>query len=141
MTLKRIYGLDILRSLAILSVLIPHSSRLLPESIDKKIQLYSLDGVSLFFVLSGFLIGLILLKKVDTTNFNFYELRNFWLRRWFRTLPAFYVTMVILFTCYYFNDSLPNTRTIIQFLTFSQSLFKDTTTFYREAWNTINMSG
>ena len=84
MTGKRIYGLDILRSIAILSVLGTHSGWLLPDFINKYIQRFSLDGVSLFFVLSGFLIGHILLKKLNETDFNLHQLFNFWLRRWFR---------------------------------------------------------
>ncbi|MEO6731347.1 MAG: acyltransferase [Ferruginibacter sp.] len=132
---KRTYGLDILRSVAILSVLGTHSGWLLPDFINIYIQRYFLDGVSLFFVLSGFLIGLILLKKINETDFGLSQLVNFWARRWFRTLPAFFSTILILLVFGYFNQSLPTIKTLIKCITFSQSLFKDTGALYSEGWS------
>ncbi len=50
-------------------------------------------GVELFFVLSGFLIGGILIKIFDNTEFTFAEVRRFWVRRWFRTLPNYWLIL------------------------------------------------
>ena len=54
---NRILGLDILRAIAILCVVIIRSSNFMPESFIRIIQYIAFDGVSIFFVLSGFLIG------------------------------------------------------------------------------------
>ncbi len=97
MTGKRIYGLDILRVIAISTVVIAHSAIMLPEHIGKYFYEHMIDGVSIFFVLSGFLIGKILLKYINETRFNFLNLLDFWIRRWFRTLPAFFVVYLPAF--------------------------------------------
>ena len=52
-------------------------------------------GVELFFVLSGFLIGGILIKIFDNTEFTFADVRRFWIRRWFRTLPNYWLILSI----------------------------------------------
>ncbi len=92
---NRIYGLDILRALAILFVVISHGGELLPERIAYSQTYFLFDGVSIFFVLSGFLIGGILIKVLqkDSTP---KALMNFWLRRWLRTLPAYFFTLFLL---------------------------------------------
>ncbi len=51
-------------------------------------------GMDLFFILSGFLIGSILLRSVETAGF--INVRRFWLRRAFRTFPAYYVVLTAL---------------------------------------------
>jgi len=49
-------------------------------------------GVELFFVLSGFLIGNILVRAfMDSDKFSIADMRQFWIRRWFRTLPAYWL--------------------------------------------------
>ena len=52
---KRIYGLDILRAMAILFVVVGHGKYLLPEKLRYIHRIVVFDGVSIFFVLSGFL--------------------------------------------------------------------------------------
>jgi peptidoglycan/LPS O-acetylase OafA/YrhL len=60
----RNFGLDLVRAVAILLVLTSHGRFLLPE-FPGKILLANggFFGVELFFVLSGFLIGTILIKE------------------------------------------------------------------------------
>jgi peptidoglycan/LPS O-acetylase OafA/YrhL len=55
-------------------------------------------GMDLFFVLSGFLIGSILLHSIETSGTT--QLRRFYLRRVFRTFPSYYVVLtgLVLFT-------------------------------------------
>ncbi len=52
-------------------------------------------GVELFFVLSGFLIGKIILKEV-LADASWPSLRRFYLRRWFRTLPPYFLVVLFL---------------------------------------------
>ena len=51
-------------------------------------------GMNLFFVLSGFLIGSILLRSLETTGL--VHVGRFWLRRAFRILPLYYVVLALL---------------------------------------------
>jgi peptidoglycan/LPS O-acetylase OafA/YrhL len=95
----RIYGLDLLRATAILMVLVTHSSNLLRPWFPwlSSTALFGYLGVELFFVLSGFLIGRILIRIFDThERVTFSTLFHFWVRRWFRTLPNYYLVLTIL---------------------------------------------
>ena len=59
-------------------------------------------GVNLFFVLSGFLIVSKLLSQKDRPNF----FRNFFIRRFFRIVPLYYVFLVLfLIIRFFINDN------------------------------------
>ncbi|MBK9045677.1 MAG: acyltransferase [Bacteroidetes bacterium] len=92
---KRVFGLDVMRALAIIFVVTGHSMML--EKAETGFPWIRLiDGVELFFVLSGFLIGGMLIKIFEnTTDYNFQTIKNFWIRRWFRTLPAYYLVLLL----------------------------------------------
>lgn len=61
-----------------------------PPLLNQFIQMGT-RGVDLFFVLSGYLVGTIAFREFN--QFSNISLLNFWRRRWFRTLPAYYVTL------------------------------------------------
>jgi peptidoglycan/LPS O-acetylase OafA/YrhL len=91
---NRIYGLDIIRATAILAVVFDHSALILYHPYYKY---FRLDGVSIFLVLSGFLIGGILIKILEqNTRPDFYVLFDFWKRRWYRTLPNYFLILILL---------------------------------------------
>jgi peptidoglycan/LPS O-acetylase OafA/YrhL len=88
---RRITELDGLRGLAILLVLYYHyvqSSPLLPGFVAAAGRL-TWSGVDLFFVLSGFLIGGILLDARESPNY----FKAFYVRRAYRILPIYAVTL------------------------------------------------
>lgn len=88
MPAQRIFGLDCLRALAIVLVLFSH--------MFNGLELFGIVGVELFFVLSGFLIGGILVKSLDKQQgFNWRDLRQFLIRRFLRTLPNYYLFLLI----------------------------------------------
>ena len=88
--------LDICRSLAILLVLASHGRVLLPD-FEYKILLSNggFFGVELFFVLSGFLIGKILLQLVDENRTRRSDVLQFWKRRWYRTFPNYFLFLML----------------------------------------------
>src|SRR5215468_4953969 len=90
----RIPALDGLRGTAILLVLLRHSVAGTPtDSRFWSVVLHPLrltwSGVDLFFVLSGFLIGRILLDARPSPRY----FQTFYLRRAFRILPVYYIVL------------------------------------------------
>jgi len=95
---KRNVGLDYFRTLAIAFVLLSHSRHLFTYIDGVNWWLLSVGGylgVELFFVLSGFLIGRILIEKVLLVENKVDAFKNFLLRRWFRTLPLYYLILCV----------------------------------------------
>lgn len=97
---NRIYGLDMLRAWAIIFVIIGHGTNLVPNKLKFISDFIIFDGVSIFFVLSGFLIGEILIKILETNykrnTINRSLLFDFWIRRLFKTLPNYFLILGIL---------------------------------------------
>ena len=100
--MKRVAQLDGVRGLAILLVLVWHYVAFRLITTDGSMSVYCLrpllftrSGVTLFFVLSGFLIGGILLDHRQTANY----FQVFYLRRICRILPLYFLTLA-LFMCF-----------------------------------------
>ncbi|MEO8235141.1 MAG: acyltransferase [Flavobacterium sp.] len=94
----RMFGLDVIRAIAILLVLFSHVYYLIDSTNPLVISLSGLSGfagVELFFVLSGYLIGSILLRQYITDNFSLQSVFVFLKRRWFRTLPNYYLILFV----------------------------------------------
>ena len=91
---KRPPGLDLLRALAILVVVIYHAALFgfkLPGRVDR----FGWIGVDLFFVLSGYLIGGQLLAPI--AGGNKVDLGRFFTRRVLRIMPAYFVVLAVYF--------------------------------------------
>jgi len=91
---KRSSGLDLLRSIAILSVLFLHLTESIKSTPEWLHQFgkYGWCGVDIFFVLSGFLIGGQVFKSKDEIPL-MRSLKSFWIKRWYRTLPLYLVVL------------------------------------------------
>jgi len=95
---KKVYfeGLNTLRFFAAFAVLIFHSSQWYHYKFDSpfKMLLHNLPvAVDFFFILSGFLIiYLLLVEKKQTGTIN---LKNFYIRRFLRILPLYYLIILI----------------------------------------------
>lgn len=132
---KRIYGLDIIRAAAIIFVMIHHTQTLIPKKWFDYIEPFIFDGVGVFFVLSGFLIGGILIKILDQGAFTINRLHSFWIRRWFRTLPNYLLVLIILIALnFIFKRDAVITDKLSYFI-FSQNLFTEHPVFFPEAWS------
>lgn len=133
---SRIYGLDILRALAILFVVYGHSIPFVIKVWPKKwLTIPVLDGVSIFFVLSGFLIGGILLKIFENNKATPSLLLNFWIRRWFRTLPNYFLVFGLLFIAQGLILNKTSLEDSWPYLFFSQNLYTSHPLFFPEAWS------
>jgi len=101
MKLQYIKSLDGLRTIAILLVLVWHyfnnqvTNDLFDGAIQKvtSITYLSWSGVDLFFVLSGFLIGRILIANKESNNY----FKVFYLKRFLRIFPPFYLILIAFF--------------------------------------------
>jgi peptidoglycan/LPS O-acetylase OafA/YrhL len=104
---SRVFGLDALRALAIILVLVAHTWP--SKSATNCAGASAVLGVELFFVLSGFLIGGILVRLAETDRLsNFKGVFGFWLRRWFRTLPNYYLFLILHLVWVAGLSGLPN---------------------------------
>jgi peptidoglycan/LPS O-acetylase OafA/YrhL len=139
---ERNWGLDLMRSIAILMVLIHHwvaynlSNFHLTKSFVHYFSLLGYYGVEIFFVLSGFLIGNILIKVYLNTAFNFAQILNFWMRRWFRTLPLYYFILILHILIVVVKGS--DLSFIWRYFLFLQNFLAYNTTnndFFGESWS------
>lgn len=90
---KRIPQLDVLRGIAVLTVMGYHGLYLAPHLHLNFILGTGYVGVDLFFVLSGFLITGILVKTKDSEKY----FRNFYIRRALRIWPVYYALLLFTF--------------------------------------------
>lgn len=134
-TTDRLPGLDLLRSIAILWVMLFHSfvvGGLGPSW--SWLSRYGWMGVDLFFVLSGFLIGTQVLKPLargERLSFT-----DFYLRRAFRILPAYWAVLLIYLLWPAFREA-PGMEPWWKFVTFTMNLSIDylQNTAFSHAWS------
>lgn len=130
-----VFGLDLIRALAVLMVLFTHACFLfVPVTPDLSVLepwlLPGQLGVELFFVLSGFLIGGIL---ADEAGRGPLDVRRFWLRRWLRTLPNYYLFLLLNFVLErMLHGSWPDAW---RYTVFWQNLAWPNPAFYPESWS------
>lgn len=128
--LTRNIGLDAVRAAAIIFVVFGHSILYFSEGQIKKYSHYiCLDGVTIFFVLSGFLISGIIFKDSNKCLHQF-NLKKFWLRRMLRTLPVYFFVLIIIFT-------LSDCEELFywKYIFFIQNFFNSHPPFFGEAWS------
>ncbi|MCE3229542.1 MAG: acyltransferase 3 [Bacteroidetes bacterium] len=120
---KKLHGLDHLRALAIVLVFFYHYSVLFPH--PKWMDTYGRFGwigVDLFFVLSGFLIANHLFE--DVQNKKTVPLKQFYLKRFFRIVPAYITVVIIYFSIPVFRE-WEALSPLWKYLTFTQNLGLD----------------
>ncbi len=132
-----IFGLDLLRSIAIGIVILSHTAFILQPSFPGFPYIPTPDGVDLFFVLSGFLIGTLLLQQIQAKqNISTGIVFQFLKRRWFKTLPSYYVFLVLNLVLVS-SGVLYGTinKYAITYFAFFQNFYKSFDFFFWESWS------
>lgn len=134
---ERIFGLDVMRALAILLVVFSHISWIIPNAQGIVIDLMGIAGVfgvEIFFCLSGFLIGRIIYKLYLSKDVNFKSVAYFWVRRWFRTLPNYYLALLInIAVTLFIGLNVP--ANIWSYFVFLQNFSSEMPLFFVESWS------
>ena len=134
---QRNFGLDLIRVLAIGLVIMSHTAILITPQANTNaiflIKFFGALGVDVFFVLSGFLIGGIILDSIIKNAFTPKHILYFWVRRWFRTLPNYYLILLINFVVTYYI--LGESYTYIKYVFFAQNLWLPQPEFFSESWS------
>lgn len=129
------FGLDVCRAIAILTVVFGHMfMHSFPHPVLKSFGFLAIFGVDLFFCLSGFLIGRILL--IESAKWHEKKeqgLINFWYRRWMRTLPLYFFFLFV--SLYIYWGVASGITSHLPYLLFSQNLAWPMSDFYRETWS------
>jgi peptidoglycan/LPS O-acetylase OafA/YrhL len=98
---RRVPALDGLRGLMTIAVVLSHYFGELPHGISA--FTFGWIAVDMFFVLSGYLVGTLILDKMDRSNF----LAVFFIRRACRTVPAYALCVTVLFVLARYLGDLP----------------------------------
>lgn len=131
---KRIFGLDVMRMIAIMLVILLNGDPLVRRNFASFPRFWHVDGVDIFFVLSGFLIGTILIKTFEKEGFNRPTLFHFWKFRWYRTLPAYFlILLVMILFVYVSKDTMEGFSW--KYFFFLQNFATETPNFFSVAWS------
>lgn len=131
----KLYGLDHLRTLAIALIFLFHFGRLFPHpEWTNTISKFGWNGVDLFFVLSGYLIASQLFLRIAQDKG--ISVKSFFLKRFFRIIPAYLVVVTIYF-CFPYVHERESLAPLWKYLTFTQNLGLDLRTqgTFSHAWS------
>jgi peptidoglycan/LPS O-acetylase OafA/YrhL len=139
----RMIGLDALRSAALLIVLanhcflgiILHSGIAKWEGLLKYLSAASILSIEWLFVLSGYLIGGLLIRDLDRHRHWSGAVRTFLLRRWMRTFPLYFVWLALNAALVY--AGIAKGAFSWSYALFSQNLIypEPTPLFFGESWS------
>ena len=125
-------GLDLLRALAIIVVVVYHAALFgfkLPGRVDR----FGWIGVDLFFVLSGYLIGGQLLAPLARDQR--IKLGRFFTRRTLRIMPAYFVVLAIYFLLPSWREYSEMSQPLWKFLLSVQNIALHGGTAFSHAWS------
>lgn len=125
-------GLDLLRALAIIVVVLYHAALFgfkLPGRVDR----FGWIGVDLFFVLSGYLIGGQLLAPLARGQS--IKLGRFFIRRALRIMPAYFVVLAVYFLLPSWREYPDMAQPLWKFLLSVQNIALHGGTAFSHAWS------
>lgn len=133
---NKIFGLDLMRVMAILLVLAAHTLWIYYDYsnlLTKAINFSGFIGVELFFVLSGFLIGKSLFRLFQNPDYDFKRASIFLRRRSFRIMPNYLFVLILniaLFTYLGYKIIDP-----WEYFVFLQNFYHPMLPFFPESWS------
>ncbi|MBA2612489.1 MAG: acyltransferase [Bacteroidetes bacterium] len=123
--MTRSFGIDLVRTFAIIIVIFRHCGFLPGFN-------FGTYAIEFLFVVSGYLIGQILIKDFYSTQFvETSSVKRFMMRRWFRILPLYYFAIIVKFI--FHPDVGAN---IIYYVFFLQNHFYGIS-FFPETWSLV----
>src|SRR5436309_14439122 len=125
-------GLDLLRALAIILVVIYHAG-IMGFPLPSRVHRWGWIGVDLFFVLSGYLIGGQLLAELARSER--LNLARFYARRALRIMPAYFVILTIYFLLPAWREYLDMAQPLWKFLLSIQNIALHGGTAFSHAWS------
>jgi peptidoglycan/LPS O-acetylase OafA/YrhL len=133
-SIKRISGLDGLRAISVIAVIIGHviNTQNGPIFLGPLHHIGNL-GVRIFFVISGFLITSLLMHELKTTGS--ISIKNFYKRRSFRILPAFLVYVAAVYILYLLGLVALKPGDLFHTLTFSMNYHHDRAWALNHLWS------
>jgi peptidoglycan/LPS O-acetylase OafA/YrhL len=135
---RRIFGLDVLRAIAIVVVIEAHGFHLISDYLPHHFLFIPLlDKVVFSFILSGFLIGSSIIRLFESTDFSHRKIITFWKRRWIRTIPLYFIVITAMVILRYTFTHVGFVFPWEHYL-FIQNIYKpesDPYYFYPEAWS------
>lgn len=133
---KRNQWLDLCRALAVLLVVVCHGLTFIPgDAVLLAKWMTGYFGVEIFFCLSGFLIGAIIIDTIKDFDGSPSDIAIFMARRWFRTLPNYYFYLVLNLLIFSLGWSFAYPSEIGKYLVFTQNLLTPHPAFFPEAWS------
>lgn len=134
---NRVFGFDLIRAVAVFLVVVGHGLGFVYAGTYSFFFsfLCGFLGVELFFVLSGVLIGGLLIKVFDEKDIG-PPLRNFLMRRWWRTLPMYFLMLMVYYAGDRFFDSeITQNISLWKYLFFLQNFTAVQPTFFGVSWS------
>lgn len=134
---KRVFGLDALRAFAIFLVIFAHGCLFILHEYFPGFPYFPyLDGVDLFFVLSGYLVGGIFIKDFyNKESYGFKDLLTFWKRRWIRTMPLYFLILALVLILAFLKHDFKLNKGIIPYFFFLQNFNWRMGWFFPESWS------
>lgn len=128
--------LDTCRAFAIVLVLLSHGRFFLRDQFPaaEGLRFGGFLGVELFFVLSGYLIGGILLTSFKNEASRPWR-DGFYARRWLRTLPNYYLFLVVNLLLAWQGIRAADVSGAWLYAIFAQNLAWPTASFFTESWS------
>ena len=134
---NRIFGYDLIRAAAILLVMLGHVLGYIYQGQFSFFCAFlsGFLGVELFFVLSGVLIGGLLIRVFSGGDYP-KKLKIFIIRRWLRTLPLYFAILPVYAVGNYWLDPVKNADVPLwKYIFFIQNFFKVQPTFFGVSWS------
>lgn len=140
---NRNLGLDYLRALAITVVLCNHAlfgfyidaGKVSFQGLTASISAATVLSIEWLFVLSGYLVGTMMIRSFEKNDGWFKSSRDFWLRRWFRTFPNYFLFLGVNLVLIW--QGLAPGEFEFEYLIFSQNLawVERVPHFFGESWS------